>query len=249
LWLTTGDALLWRQTGTTSPWTPSLYLLEDFASPQVQLRAISVGFFGFSPLGGGSSALDFRVEWRTAHEPLPAGTLRPVSRGATCVPSIPEGCPWTDGRLETVALSNPKTDPRVYGLTVTLPQPTRPRHAVVRGLRHAHGYEGKEWLVLEGSLDGEHWQLLNRTVLRDMDSRTRAVNAVLHNPYGDLAPQDSPYGDAPILLGDEEPVFIELPLSDAEPARYVRLSVELLDFEGSTSPGALMKLAEFSVFE
>ncbi|RKG99973.1 carboxypeptidase regulatory-like domain-containing protein [Corallococcus praedator] len=249
VWLTSEGLLVWRHTGTTSPWTPSPHLLEDFASPQVQLRAVSVGSWYFSPLGGEPSGLDFRVEWRTAHEPLPPGTLRPVSRGATCEPTFPQACPWTDGRLEPVLLADPKTDPRVYSLVVTLPQPTRPRHAVVRGLSHAHGYQGKEWLILEGSLDGEHWHPLNRTVLRDEDSRARITNAFTYSHYADLSGQDSPYGDSPILLGNDAPVFIELPLADAEPTRYVRLSVELLAYGGDTSPGALFSLAELSVFE
>lgn len=249
LWLTSQGSLLWRHTGTTSPWTPSPYVMEDFASPQVQLRAVSVGSWGFSPLGGEPSGVSFRVEWRTAHEPLPAGSLRPVSRGATCEPPFPEVCPWTDGRLESVLVADPKTAPLVYSLVVTLPQPTRPRHVVVRGLGNAHGYEGKEWLVLEGSLDGEHWRLLSRTVLRDQDTRERIEGSFIYSNYTDLAQQDSPYGDSPILLGDKQPVFVELPLTDAEPARYVRLSVELLEYDGGTTPGALLSLAELSVFE
>ncbi|CAM3459327.1 carboxypeptidase regulatory-like domain-containing protein [Corallococcus sp. ZKHCc1 1396] len=249
LWLTSEGQLLWRWTGTTSPWTPSPYMLEDFAAPQVQLRAVSVGNWGFSPLGGEPSGVDFRVEWRTAHEPLPPGSLRPASRGATCAPLFPEVCPWTDGRLESVPVANPRTDPPVYGLVFTLPQPTRPRHAVVRGLRHADSYEGKEWLVLEGSLDGEHWRVLSRTVLRELDSFTQTQNYFLYSYYRDLTETDSPYGDSPIHLGNQTPVFTELPLADAEPTRYVRLSVELLEYSGGTTPGALLSLGELSVFE
>ncbi|RKG70708.1 hypothetical protein D7V88_39570 [Corallococcus terminator] len=120
---------------------------------------------------------------------------------------------------------------------------------MVRNLRHANSYEGKEWLVLEGSLDGEHWQQLSRTVLRELDSYNETLNFFLHSDFADLTEQESPYGDSPILLGDVEPAFVELPLADAAPIRYVRLSVELLEYSGGTNPGAILSLSELSVFE
>ncbi|RKH49410.1 hypothetical protein D7W81_41505, partial [Corallococcus aberystwythensis] len=119
LWVTSGGELLWRQPGRTSPWTPGPYVLEDFALPRVQLRAASAGTWMYSPLGGEPGSVEFRLEWRTGAEPLPAGTLRPVSRGATCEPSFPDVCPWTDGLLTPVAFSREATAARVRSVVLT----------------------------------------------------------------------------------------------------------------------------------
>ncbi|MBN8229908.1 hypothetical protein JYK02_20560 [Corallococcus macrosporus] len=249
LWVTSGGELLWRQAGATSPWTPSPYLLEDFVSPRVQLRAASAGTWLFSPLGGESSSVDFRLEWRTGAEPLPAGTLRPVSRGATCEPSFSGVCPWTDGLLTRVDFWKQETDPRFYGVTLTLPQPTLPRRAVVRGLQYLQGYGGKDSLIIEGSDDGEHWQSLARVVLRDLSSTEQSLLDSQFGFYIEPTGGDSAYGDGPLLLGRREPVFQDVPLSSAEPVRFVRFSVESLTYDGTSPPAEFYTLSELSIFE
>lgn len=249
LWVTSGGELLWRQPGTTSPWTPSPEVMEDFASPRVQLRAASGGTWLFSPLGGQSSSVDFRLEWRTGAEPLPAGTLRPVSRGAACEPSFPDVCPWTDGLLTPVDFFEKETDPRVHSVVITLPQPTLPRRAVVRGLQYLRGYGGKDSLVVEGSTDGERWQSLARVVLRDLNATEQSLYDAQTGFYNEPTGGASAYGDGPLLLGRYERVFQDVPLSSTEPVRFVRFSVESLTYDGTSPPAELWTLSELSVFE
>ncbi|RKH70092.1 hypothetical protein [Corallococcus aberystwythensis] len=249
LWVTAGGGLLWRQDGTVSPWTPSPYVLEDFAAPQVHLRAASVGTWLFSPLGGESSSVDFRQEWRTGAEPLPPGTLRPLSRGAACEPSFPEVCPWTDGLLTPVDFFEKETDPRAFGVVITLPQPGLPRRAVVRGLKFLQGGGGKDWLVLEGSADGEQWQPLARVLLRDMSPLERNLRDARFGFYTEAAGGDSPFGDGRLDLGVQEPVFQDVPLSGTGPVRFVRLSVETLAYGGTPQPAEFYTLSEVSLFE
>ncbi|RKH04455.1 hypothetical protein D7V97_25355 [Corallococcus sp. CA053C] len=249
VFLTTSDTLLWQQRVATSPWTASPYVLEDFAAPRVQLRAASVGYWYFSPLGGEPGGVDFRMEWRTAHEPLPAGALRPLSRGATCEARFPGTCPWTDGQLEPVNIVARVDAPQVLSVVFSLPRPGLPRHAVVRGLGYLQGYEGKEWLLLEGSADGEQWRPLTRTVVREVERHTDDALDFMYSHFISLTPEDSPYGDLPFALGSQTPVFADAPLADGEPVRFVRLSVETLTFEGGTRLVGLSSLAELSVFE
>ncbi|NOK23484.1 hypothetical protein, partial [Corallococcus carmarthensis] len=249
LWVTSGGGLVWRQKGTASPWTPGAYVMEDFASPRVQLRAASGGSWLFEPLGGGSSAVNFRLEWRTGAEPLPAGTLRPLSRGATCEPSFPDVCPWTDGLLTPVDFWEKETDPRFHSVVITLPQPGLPRRAVVRGLNYAQGWGGKDWLVLEGSADGEQWQPLARVMLRDMSSLEMSLRDARFGFFLEALGDESPYGDGPIRLGVLEPAFQDVPLSSVGPVRFVRLSVESLSYDGTSPPAEFYTLSEVSIFE
>ncbi|MBN9681161.1 MULTISPECIES: hypothetical protein [unclassified Corallococcus] len=249
LWVTSGAELLWRQSGASSPWTPGPYVLEDFAAPQVRLRAASVGEWIFAPLGAGSSSVGFRMEWRTGAEPLPAGTLRPVSRGATCEPSFPDVCPWTDGRLTRVDFFKEETDPRAFGVVIHLPRPVIPRRAVVRGLNYLKGWGGRDWLVLEGSEDAEHWQSLARVKLRDLTSQERTLRETVFNDSSEPPGGDSPYGDGPLPQGSREPVFQDVPLSSTAPVRFVRLSVESLTYDGTTPPAEFYTLSELSIFE
>ncbi|RKH79907.1 hypothetical protein D7Y21_33055 [Corallococcus sp. AB045] len=249
LWVTSGDELLWRQKGTESPWTPSPYVLEDFAAPQVRLRAASMGSWLFSPLGGEPSSVYFRQEWRTGAEPLPAGTLRPISRGATCEPSFPDVCPWTDGLLTPVDFWEKETDPRFHNVVITLPQPALPRRAVVRGLYYLQGRGGKDWLVLEGSVDGEQWQSLARVVLRDMSPLEQSLRDATFGLYTEPAEGASPYGDGMLRLGVQEPVFQDVPLTPTGPVRFVRLSVESLIYDGTAPPAEFYTLSELSIFE
>ncbi|MGE6763474.1 hypothetical protein ACQKGO_36025 [Corallococcus interemptor] len=247
--VTSGGEVLWRQTGTTSPWTPSPYVLEDFASPQVQLRAASAGTWLFSPLGGQASSVDFQLEWRTGQEPLPAGTLRPVSRGAACEPSLGGVCPFTDGLLTPVDFFEKETDPRSYGVVITLPRPILPRKAVVRGLLYLRGFGGRDSLSLEGSEDAEHWQSLAHVVLRDLSATEQSLFEAQFGFYAEPTAGASAYGDGPLLLGMRERIFQEVPLSSTGPVRFVRLSVESLTYDGTTPPAEFYTLSEVSIFE
>jgi hypothetical protein len=241
--LLSGGERLWMEPGVSTPWVPSPYMLEDFANPEAQLRAASLGDWNFSPLGSTSSHVLFRQEWRTPHVPLPAGASRPISRGASCEPSFPEGCAFTDGRLTPVdfaELEPFEAFPRF--ITVTLAEPTHLKRAVIRGLRLQHVFDGQERLKLEGSTDGEHWEPLVDRVLLD---RTRR-EAVLQSENERLAQDtawNSPF-DEKLELFEDAPLFLDLPLETAEPVRQIRLSVQT---EGSSR--ALLSLAEVSLFQ
>ncbi|RKI55146.1 hypothetical protein D7X55_29625 [Corallococcus sp. AB049A] len=248
LWVMSGDSLLWREPGTTSPWTPGPYVLEDFAGPRVLLRAASRGTWLYSPLGSEMSSVEFQLEWRTGAEPLPAGTLRPLSRGAACEPSPSGACPWTDGLLTPVDLPQEQGVARAKSLAVTLPQPGMPRRAVVRGLSYVPGPEGKDWLLLEGSADGEQWQSLARVTLQDLTSRERNLLDIQFG-FNVQSTGDSPYGDGPLPLGRKEPVFQDVPLTPTDPVRFVRLTVQTRGYNGTIQPAELQTLSELSIFE
>lgn len=121
--------------------------------------------------------------------------------------------------------------------------------AVVRGLRYLQGCEGRDWLVLEGSADGEVWRPLTRTVVREVDSPDNSGLDFLYSNFIALTQGDSPFADLPLALGNQEPLFLEVLLEDGGPVRFVRLSVETLTFGGGTRPVVLSSLAELSVFE
>ena len=244
--LFTQGARLWLQPGVSAPWTPGPYVLEDFASPEAQLRAVSLGVWLFSPLGSIGSTVDFRQEWRTARLPLPAGGLRPVSRGASCQPSPPGACPWTDGQLTPVPLFIGDLAEPPYSLVITLAEPTRLSRAVIRGLEHAHVFTGTERLRLEGSVDGEHWLPLASTVLRTR-SRQEAVIHSVNATFADNTAWDSPF-DGPIEQFDRLPLFLEVPLENAEPVQHVRFQVDA-ESEELSGPRLLFSLAEVSLFE
>ncbi|AFE03375.1 putative lipoprotein [Corallococcus coralloides DSM 2259] len=248
MWVMSGDELLWRERGMTSPWTPGLYVLEDFVQPRVLLRAASSGTWIYSPLGSEMSSVEFQLEWRTGAEPLPTGTLRPLSRGATCEPSPSGDCPWTDGLLTPVDFPQERATPRAKSLAITLPQPGTPRRAVVRGLSYVPGPHGKDWLVLEGSADGEQWQSLARVTLQDLTSLERNL---LDTQFGFNVQStgDSPYGDGPLPLGRKAPVFQDVPLTGTDPVRFVRLTVETLGYNSAIQPVELRTLSELSIFE
>ncbi|HEX8436411.1 hypothetical protein [Archangium sp.] len=244
LQLFAGGERLWMESGVSAPWVPGPYVLEDFASPEAQLRAVALGQWSFSPLGTTGSHVLFRQEWRTARTPLPAGTARPVSRGASCEPSPSEVCPFTDGRLTPVVFSeNRAVGEMARSITVTLAEPMHLSRAVIRGLDSQHAFEGVERLLLEGSADGEHWVPLTERRLRD---RTRR-EAILRSEYENLALDtawNSPF-DEKLELYDQAPRFFDLPLKTLEPVRHVRLS---LDRGQSEAPLLLFSLAEVSLF-
>ncbi|MBZ4422616.1 hypothetical protein [Myxococcus sp. RHSTA-1-4] len=243
--------LVWQWFRATSPWTPSPYVLEDFAGVEAQLRALSAGLWFFNPLGGESSTLDFRMEWRTPRKALPVGTLRPVSRGAACSPAPVEGpCPYTDGKL-TVQETHPGSQQPgpgneggfgVEALTFTLNAPARPRRLVIRGLETTLNYLDRIRVVLEGSGDGDTWGRLADIPVIHFDKNDSRRNYYQYPLFGtDAASPFDPPMDAytPSLYLDE-------PLTGDAPVRYLRLRVTAEDGE---SAGRLYSLAELSVFE
>ncbi|MFP2924119.1 hypothetical protein ACLESO_02660 [Pyxidicoccus sp. 3LG] len=235
LLVTSGGKTVYRWWGAASPWTASPYILEDFASPEVQLRAMAVGEWLFRPLAAAHSYLDFRVEWRTGHQPLPAGSLRPVSRGASCSP-LPAGateCPWTDGKLEQVTGV-------AGGVKVMLPEPRRLRHAVVRGMGGVHGHSFR----LEGSLDGEQWSLLAESPLLVSEEQLFTAHGL---QFDERTQWDSPF-DGPLDRGLEGH-FGEAPLADVGPVRFVRLFSADYTNGNNGYPRPVSTLSELSLFE
>lgn len=242
LHVTSGGQSVFRWWGAVSPWTASPYILEDFASPELQLRAMTLGSWNFFPLGAARSYLDFRMEWRTAPLALPVGSLRPVSRGAPC-DRAPEGaaCPWTDGRLEPVQLG-PQTLPSPFSwLTITLPEPKRLRHAVVRGMSGTRA----EAFVVEGSLDGEQWSPMAFSPMLTTDTTIDDYGHTYR--FDEMTQGDSPFDGAFYKLG--LPVFGESPLADVGPVRYVRVAGTSFSHGDNGRPRTIHTLAEFSVFE
>jgi hypothetical protein len=244
--LFSGGERLWMQQGVSSPWRPSPYVLEDFASPEAQLRAVSLGAWFFSPLGSAGSAVDFRQEWRTARLPLPAGASRPISRGASCQPSPAGACPWTDGQLAPVDFFSGDLDEAPYSLVITLAEPRRLSRAVIRGLEHGHVFTGTERLRLEGSVDGQSWLALGDLVLRTRDREQASLNS-LNESYAHSTSWDSPF-DGQLEQGNSLPVFVDVPLQSAEPVRHFRLQVEA-ESEELSGRRLLFSLAEVSLFE
>lgn len=240
LLVTSGGQPLYRWWGATSPWTASPYILEDFASPEVQLRAMSFGEWWFFPVGAPDSYMTFRQEWRTAPQPLPAGTLRPVSRGVTCEPIPQEGpCPWTDGRLESLQVRSATQS--AQWLTLTLPEPTRLRHAVVRGMSGTTG----SFFILEGSLDGEQWSRLALSPLLISQSVSDRMMTV--RMFADRTQWDSPF-DGGLTLS-ESLLYGESALADVGPVRYVRLSGTSFANGNNGIWRSLNMLSEVSLFE
>jgi hypothetical protein len=242
--LLTGGELLWLQHGVSSPWVPGPYVLEDFASPEAQLRAVSLGVWTFSPLGSTSSYVDFRQEWRTPRLPLPGGASRPVSRGASCQPSPVGACPWTDGQLTPVDFTD-NLNEAPQSLVITLAEPKQLVRAVIRGLKYGHVYVGAERLRLEGSADGESWAPLANVLLRNRSRRDANLQAV-NEFFADNTSWDSPF-DRPLELYSQLPVFLDVPLESAGPVRHVRLQVEIDSTERPIR--GLFSLAEVSLFE
>jgi hypothetical protein len=241
-----GEERLWLQSGVSAPWSPSPYVLEDFASPEAQLRAVSLGTWLFSPLGSAGSSVDFRQEWRTARLPLLAGALRPVSRGASCQPSPPGACPWTDGRLTSVEFSFEDLDEATYSLVITLAEPKRLSRAVIRGLEHGHVFTGTERLRLEGSADGERWFPLADTVLRTLSLPEAALES-MNSGFAYSTAWDSPF-DGKLEQDTRLPVFRDVPLQSTEPVQHFRLQVEV-ESEDVSGRRILFSLAEVSLFE
>jgi hypothetical protein len=234
-----GNQLIWQQREATSPWAPTPWMLEDFASPEVQLRAMSTGSWGFEPLGASSGYVDFRVEWRSERLPWPAGALRPVSRGAECRPAIASPCPWTDGLLTpTLMEGGMETFPEEVG--VTLEAPTRLSRIVLRGMGVSpwSDFKEKDLVVFEGSLDGTVWTRLATVAPFHED---RLLGYHFRNESWN---SDSPFD--PPLRSHQRYQFLDVPVVDAPQVRHVRVFVFLQE-SGRRLP--VRELAELSLFE
>ncbi|MDY7232002.1 hypothetical protein [Hyalangium rubrum] len=239
LQLLSSGAVLWQELGVRDSWTPSPWLLEDFTAPEVQLRAVSLGEWRFEPLWGGTSQVNFRLEWRSARLPLPGGTRSARSRGATCQQWWKTGpCPWTDGQLTPTRLNEAEQASTELGLLLSTP--TRLSRAVIRGLQTDGASSPQQTLIIEGSTNGSAWsRLASVPVPRSGILQPLAPFAF----QGLLWAADSPV-DGPLVLNGA-PLFLDVPLSPTAPVRQVRLYV--LDAEGRRKP--LHSLAELSLFE
>ncbi|MFP2906059.1 hypothetical protein ACLESD_13560 [Pyxidicoccus sp. 3LFB2] len=245
------DGLVWQELHAASPWVPSPHVLEDFSGVEAQVRAASVGEWYFEPLGAPFSNLMFRTEWRSPRLPLPAGGLKPLSRGVTCSPlPAPGPCPFTDGKVAAVETRPGSTQPGpdnpegfgVPSLTVTLEAPTRLRRVVVRGLETTIGYVPSLDVVLEASVDGANWLSLADVTLVNYDP-TDTQRQYQQSFMGGTG-ADSPF-DGPLELFTP-PVFVDVPITREVPMQHVRLSVKQT---GTLTPGRLWKLGELSLFE
>ncbi|MBU8896798.1 hypothetical protein KRR26_14360 [Corallococcus sp. M34] len=250
VWLSSGSATFWYQWDVTSPWEPNPYVMEDFAAPDAQLRALSVGGWGFKPLGAEGSYVSFRMEWRTGRIPLGAGALRPVSRGASCQPSPSDVCPWTDGKPDAVGLNTTSSDPRgpspTQELRLSLAAPARLKRAVVRALDFPLQPQATARVRLEGSADGEQWNLLQEAPA-DAVEITRHMTWRTFGTIADYSAKDSPYGDPP-FNPETEPHYLDFPLNDIGLVRYVRLTV--LQQKGTQiDTWGMSRLGELSLFE
>ncbi|WP_342377205.1 hypothetical protein NVS55_38045 [Myxococcus stipitatus] len=242
--LSGADGLLWEAHDPASPWQPNPYQLEDFPGVAAQVRAVSMGTWMFEPLGGSDSSVAFRVEWRGPREPLPPGTVRPVSRGAVCYPSPADGpCPYTDGSLRSVRTKPESRDSGVSEVVVSWEDAVRPRRIVLRNLEVVLGYDPSIHVLLEGSMDGSTWSPLADVLHQNFDPQS--LFGIFVNIALDGTEDDSPYGDAPLDVLHRAR-FFDVPLAGDRPARHVRLRVESQD-RSRTLP--VFSLAELSVFE
>ncbi len=237
--LTSGEAVIWQEMREPGTWTPMPWMLEDFVAPRVQVRALSLGEWRFEPLWGGTSQVTFRLEWGSQHEPLPGGTLQPVSRGATCILWWKPGpCPWTDGQLAPVRLSDKRQAPTEIGLTLVAP--ARLARAVIRGLQAEGGFFPDQTLIIEGSANGSDWtQLASLPIPRAGALEPRAPFASIGRHWAEDSPLDGP------LVMNGSPLFLEIPLTSTEQVSHVRLHAE--NPEGRQV--VLSSFAELSLFE
>ena len=248
--LYSGAERLWLRRGTAEDgWSPGPFVLEDFASPRAQLRALSLGQWVFTPLASLSGNLAFREEWRTAPVALPAGSLRPVSRGARCEPEpSPAGaCPWTDGQLARVELPEDELDEsRSRQLVLHFDTPVRLRRAVVRGLQYGFISLGAKTLFVEGSTDGLSWTRLGEQRVEDVLRQDQETVRYIYQQTETSLNSVNPYGDAPIDRFGEEPVYADVPLADTPPVRHVRVRVRLDDEARDMTLRALSELSLFA---
>lgn len=165
---------------------------------------------------------------------MPAGALRPLSRGARCHPVTDAPCPFTDGLLAEARLielwpGEPASRPR--RVAVRLEAPAHLSRVVIRDLS-THGEE----VVIEGSEDGEQWMELARRPLAEANTSGGS------RFFRDESDSDSPWD--PPLPGDEH-AYLDIPLPDRPRVQYVRLVsrwYENLELEVDS-------IAELSLFE
>lgn len=232
--------VVWEEREAASPWALAPWMLEDFTSVEAQVRVVSADEWRRTPVISAESWLTFRQEWRSERLPLPPGTLRPLSRGAACLPELSAPCPFTDGLLGSQALHEvwPGTQtPSAAPLRVGIRLDTSARLArlVVRNLK-TFATE----LLVEGSEEGTQWFELARRPLAPQNPQSTSS----HN-FRELAQSDSPW-DPPLLSGPlSVRYFLDIPLTDARPVRFVRLS----PLWGGNTLVSVVSLAELSLFE
>ncbi|RKH30158.1 hypothetical protein D7V77_03630 [Corallococcus sp. CA041A] len=228
------EGLVWHEDAVTSPRHLSPWLLEDFVTPEVQVRAVSANAWHRDALTSDEAWLQFRIEWRSERLPLPEGTLRPLSRGARCLPALDAPCPFTDGLLTEKRTSElwpleTSSYPRRVG--VRLEAPARISRVVIRNMVTS----GKEVLV-EGSEDGAQWTELARRKLAE--SFTSGVS----RGFREASDADSPW-DPPLPRYDH--TFLDIPLPESPQVQYVRLvCLSFPPYEAEVT-----SLAELSLFE
>lgn len=235
---------VWEAHDPTSPWQANPYLLEDFPGVEAQVRSVTLGSWLFYPLAANSSSVSFRVEWRGPRVPVPNGSLRPVSRGAPCVPS-PTGapCPYTDGSLLTVRTDLTRANSGVGNVTLAWETAVRPRRAVIRDLQMLAGFEPIVHVLVEGSADGASWSTLADVPYVNFD-RSSPFDPVFSTTI-ESTEADSPYGDGPLDM-ERKARFLDVPLTGDAPVRQVRLQVKT-ENRGTTI--LIYALAELSIFE
>ncbi|AKJ03213.1 putative lipoprotein [Archangium gephyra] len=241
-----GDAVLWQEEVSGSPWTVAPWLREDFEALEVMVRAQTTGDWTFEPLGGRFSAMGYRLEWRSERLPMPGAGLRPVSRGASCEP-LPAGvtvCPWTDGQLASVKLPPVSTQPEKWPevLRLTLAAPARPSRIVLRGLAADDFHNPLKKLFVEGSEDGVRWVSLGEVVRPALEGVNRAA-------YRDVREVewagDNPL-DPALQVDLTSNLYLEGALRTEVAVRHVRLRGVPAE---STRPIELKALREVSLFE
>jgi hypothetical protein len=196
-------------------------LLEDFGAPEVRVSA-----FTFGQRSWVASRVDYELMHHSPRLPLALPGRIPESRGAACsVNGVAlQPCPFTDGRLEDVALTPPATPDVSPALVLQLPAPLRPGRILVRGVELARF---SNIVQVDGAQEGQPWQRLVRTERREFEYR----------------PMDEFY--------DLERADLDLPLEGAPAVTQLRLRLlfqnqgpeDTQEFEQS-----LRSLREVSVF-
>ncbi|PTL81658.1 hypothetical protein [Vitiosangium sp. GDMCC 1.1324] len=235
LQLLSEGAPLWQQVDAHSPWTLHPWLLEDFARPEIQVRAMTAGVWSFQPLASNNGFLEFRLEWRSERLPAPSGALLPLSRGATCQPVTEGPCPWTDGKLTQLRVRDGESG--ATQVVITLPVSSPLSRAVIRALNVSHFSPEAYSLRLEGSEDGVTWSPLVEAVTLPGEDMTSFYYS------GSFWVADNPF-DGPLVM-DGHSLFLDIPLQASTPVRHVRLTAQ--DSRGRLLP--LYQLAELSLFK
>lgn len=153
--VTAGGKPLWREQRTAAPLALDSYLREDFGDAEVKVDMLARLAPGVSagPMSFGSTYTEYASGPPAA---VPAVTSRvPASRGAVCTLGslVADPCPFTDGMLDLVPLSDQAGLPSP-SLELTLAAPIRPSLLIMRDVQTM----GTSQVQLEGSADGVAWQ-------------------------------------------------------------------------------------------